>query len=112
MSFSTIKANLTSLEAGWFFVFKEMVGEINFGLDVGLEFEEAPPNNEYSSWDEIHWVSIQEEFINIETNISVDFLGQPSYVQPINWGRNASEMAFITYRKPSKVAYHSINLIP
>lgn len=105
-----LSAALGDLEPGWFFVFKEMTGEINFGLDVGLD--DPPFGNEYESWNDVDWVSIQEDFINTETNVSVDSLGQPNYVQQIIWGRNASEMAFITYRQPTMVAYHSINLIP
>ena len=96
------------LAPGWFFVFKEMVGEINFGLDVGRG---SHPTN-YDSWDDVDWISITNSFIDTGLNITIFSGGQPNYISPLVWGRNASEMAYITYRQPSMVAYHSINLIP
>ena len=98
------------LEAGWFFVFKEMVGEINFGLDVGLE-EPAP--SIYPNWNSVDWISFStEEFIDTNKSIS-SLVAKPGYLnENILWGKNASNMAFITYRQPSMVAYHSLNLIP
>lgn len=106
-----LSAVLGDLEPGWFFVFKEMVGEINFGLDVGRE--NIPPSNNYTSWNDVDWISFQSDIsININNNITSgedkpDFLNEN-----IVWGRNSSNMAYITYRQPSMVAYHSINLIP
>ena len=96
------------LAPGWFFVFKEMVGEINFGLDVGRG---SHPTN-YDSWDDVDWISITNSFIDTGLIITIFSGGQPNYISPLVWGRNASEMAYITYRQPSMVAYHSINLIP
>jgi hypothetical protein len=96
------------LAPGWFFVFKEMVGEINFGLDVGLEGS-APST--YPNWNEVDWISISNEFISTGLNITVNNDPEED-ILPISWGENSSAMAYITYRKPSMVAYHSINLIP
>lgn len=103
-----LSAVLGDLEPGWFFVFKEMVGEINFGLDV--ENENSPTNNNFEKWDDVDWGSISENFIDTSLNITTE--QNPTGILPISWGRNASEMTYITYRRPSMVAYHSINLIP
>lgn len=97
------------LAPGWFFVFKEMVGEINFGLDAKLE--EAPFENEYESWNNVDWISIESEFIDVISNITSPEAPIEG-IQSVVWGRNSSEMTYIVYRKPSLVAYHSINLIP
>jgi hypothetical protein len=99
------------LAPGWFFVFKEMVGEINFGLDVGMD--NPPFNNEYESWNDVNWASFQlEKYIDISKNITSGEV-LPDYLnENIAWGMNSSNMAYITYRQPSMVAYHSINLIP
>lgn len=105
-----LSAVLGDLAPGWFFVFKEMVGEINFGLDVGMEGS-APST--YPNWNEVDWISFtSEEFIDTNKSIS-SIVAKPDYLnENILWGKNASNMAFITYRQPTMVAYHSINLIP
>lgn len=96
------------LAPGWFFVFKEMVGEINFGLDA--ELDNPPEDNVYQNWNDVGWASIEGNFL--DTSINIISSQNPIGILPIGWGRNASEMTYITYRQPSMVAYHSINLIP
>lgn len=97
-----------ALDPGYFFVFKEIVGEVNFGLDVGWPI--APTENEpYEDLESIDWISIIEQFINLaEDEVYV----QPTIPSsPVNWGSNAADMAYITYRRPTMVAFHALNLI-
>lgn len=99
------------LDPGYFFVFKEITGEINFGLDIGKDV--LPPSGyEYPSWDSADWISVLGNFINtLSDPMEIEFPGQPKPLNDVEWGKNSADMAFITYRRPSMVAYHAINLI-
>ena len=102
------KGDLEDLnKPGWFFVFKEVVGEPNFGLDINGDT--AP----FSTWDEAGWESITTDFLDPNApGISVTPAGQPGdLANDIIWGQNASDMAYILYRKPGMVAYHAFNMI-
>lgn len=93
---------------GWFFVFKEIVGEVSYGLDIGMN--SPPSGNQYDNWDSVDWVSFAGDFITCQLNQITSIAQDPS-MESILWGQNAADMAHITYRKPSMVVYHALNLI-
>ncbi|MDR3679520.1 MAG: hypothetical protein P4L41_06100 [Flavipsychrobacter sp.] len=93
--------NNTAASPGWFFVFRERPGQMRFGL-------EEPPVTALTSWDELNWGI----FGSSPTTIKIGTVSPaPSPADPITWGGNAANMAYILYRDPVMVAIHAESMM-
>jgi hypothetical protein len=87
--------------AGWFFVFRERPGQTRFGL-------EEPSSVALTSWDELNWGL----FGSSPTTVKIaGYSPSPSTYDPITWGGNAANMAYILYRDPVMVAIHAESML-
>ena len=112
--------NTSTLNPGWFFVFKERPGQIKFGLDdfTGPTGEtDVMPAGNPETWNDLSWehlVNDREELKNFQVNpgknISVNSppAGEPNPV----WGDNSADMASILYQNPVIFARHAGEMLP
>lgn len=88
--------------SGWFFVFKEIAGDIRFGLD----FESSSTTSPVASWNDLHWGYMGASFLDLNQTIS-------STAEPnVGWNTNAAETAYILEQKPVIVGIHATDMLP
>lgn len=85
-------------ELGWFFVIREVPGEIRFGLDDG---DANPPRA--TEWDDLSWQHLPEGAKVIDTTQAINAAVEGT----VQWGRNSADMATVLYQKPAMVAVHA-----
>lgn len=99
---------------GWFFIFKEMIGEIHYGLD---EFSATNPlvsPSTLSNWDDINWghfdnLSVENiKFVKLDVSFPNELQDQPN---KLKWNKNSADMAGILLRKPAYICIHAKELI-
>ncbi|MEM6272564.1 MAG: hypothetical protein AAF998_24340 [Bacteroidota bacterium] len=90
---------------GWFFVLEERAGEIRFGLDE----PESQPSRAPASYQELNWGHVDTGSGHVDLG-SADNLTKVSG-EPVKWGRNAANMAYILYQDPVRVAVHAADMI-
>jgi hypothetical protein len=98
----TIPAN----ELGWFFIIKEVPGEVRFGLD-----EEKTGDNSDFSWNDLSWKDLDNAKL---INASLEPTSKPSTgnnADNVNWGSNSADLAYILYQKPVLIAVHSKEML-
>jgi hypothetical protein len=105
---------------GWFFVFQQNPSEPRFGLEPARDPYSVPPVKE---WNDLSWANFAP------TPAALDALGfAPASAQPQNvsivvgpdnpgdggnhWGADAAQTAFITFRRPVRVAIHAETMLP
>lgn len=94
---------------GYFFVLKERVGEIRFGLDIAPD----EPSDSFPDWNDLHWGRItSSERIEIGSLVESPEL-ESINDQTIEWSAtmNAAEMAMILYQNPVKVSVHAREML-
>jgi hypothetical protein len=103
---------------GWFFVLEEQTTQPRFGLEV------APaPDSMLPTWDGLSWrdlVSSEAELSAlgyIDLTAQLPALPPPPPSQPqLAWhagdGSRASDIAYVTLRKPYRVAVHASDMLP
>jgi hypothetical protein len=85
---------------GWFFVIQETPGEPRFGMDISANGQPA------TSWDDLAWDHFDEDLEFVKASV-------PPAIDPeaTKWGRDAAEMAYILFQKPSMVAVHAKDML-
>lgn len=91
---------------GWFFVLEERAGEIRFGLDE----PETEPSGAPTSYQELNWghVATPSGHIDIDNPDNMTTVSS----EPVKWGLNSANMAYILYQDPVRVAVHAADMIP
>lgn len=94
---------------GYFFVFRERPGQMQFGMD---ELEPDQTAGPLGSWNELSWQHLQspEDIASYQINFEKPL----SLVNPTGqarWGSNAAEMAAILLQKPVLMARHAQELL-
>jgi hypothetical protein len=97
-------------QPGWFFIFKEMIGEVHYGLD---EFTGTTPfmdPGDLLILDEFNWEHMGNTVEEIKfIDLSVALGGLPS--GSVVWNENAANIAYTTLRKPAYICIHAKELI-
>ena len=103
-------------DPGWFFVFQQQPGAPRFGL------EDPPgpyPLQPISEWNQLSWANFAYNQNDLEMLQFVPINNQPQGVDPTlnstgkpGWGINAAQTAYITFRRPVRVAVHAEVLLP
>jgi hypothetical protein len=104
---------------GWFFVLEEQPTQPRFGLEA----TSTAPGTIFATWDGLSWrdlVSSEAELNGlryIDLTATLPDLPPPPASQPqLAWhasdGARASDIAFITLRKPYRVAVHASDMLP
>ena len=102
---------------GWFFVFKERVGEVRFGLDLA----DGAPLTALNKWDDMAWEHLDSNVANINyldpsitKTVPQNLNSEPNPDFEINWGRagDAAQMAYILFQLPVLVAIHASDALP
>ena len=94
---------------GWFFVFKEMMGETHFGLDEFTGGSSYPQPGDLSSWDNInreHMMNTAQSIKFLKTNINFNTL-----LEDYKWNYNAANFSAILLRKPAFICIHAKELL-
>lgn len=88
---------------GWFFVFKELAGDIRFGLDF-----ESSKTSPLASWDECHWGLVDSSFLDPNQPTSISSSSEST----IGWNSNAANTAYILEQKPVIIGIHATDMLP
>jgi len=107
---------------GWFFVFQEQPSEPRFGLEPAPEPFAHPA---VSEWNDLTWANLAADaaaFAKLEHASPAPLFGSvtpklnPDGENPgdpdNHWGTDAAQMAFITMRRPVRVAVHAETMLP
>lgn len=118
LTYEDVLGKADSGEWGYFFVIKEVAGELRFGLDVPpppqTDVPPTPPQT-VEKWSDLSWRNIN----NLETNSSflTDVNKQTSLVHLARtfnregWGANSAKMAQIFSQKPVMIAIHAREML-
>ena len=93
---------------GWYFVFQELPSEARFGLD-----SPQPQAPTVTEWDQLSWSNFPatERFALARTQPSpIGTLTDPD--KDYAWGSDSAQTAFITMRRPVRVAVHADTMVP
>ena len=104
--------------AGWFFVFQEQPTEPRFGLEP-----ELPIGTTVREWNQLSWANFSFPPAAPQSPVYALARVQPTGVNiqrhadnpqdPDNrWGVDSAQTAFITYRRPARVAVHADMMLP
>jgi hypothetical protein len=104
--------------AGWFFVFQEQPTEPRFGLEP-----ELPIGTTVTEWNQLSWANFTFPPATPQSPVYALARVQPTGVNlqrhadnpqdPDNrWGVDSAQTAFITYRRPARVAVHADMMLP
>ncbi len=91
--------------AGWYFVIEEHPAEPRFGL--------AATSSPLTTWQELSWFDVQSTDLAGEYLRTDGPLAQrhPTADGGLTWGRDAAQLAAITWRRPTRVAFHASTLL-
>ena len=109
---------------GWFFVLAEHPTEPRFGLDIdNREFAGRP-----TAWDDLNWAHLAAseqdlaalDYVDLtaalpDASAVVTTVGDPAvawHVDAAPAGANGSDLAWITLRRPFRVAIHGADVLP
>jgi hypothetical protein len=109
-----------SQSQGWFFVFQQNSAEPRFGLEPAPDPYTVPTVDE---WDRLTWTNFAPTPAAFDALLFAPANTQPQNVaivqKPENpgdlnnhWGTDAAQMAFITFRRPVRVAVHAETMLP
>lgn len=92
--------------AGWYFVIEEHPAEPRFGLA-------ATSTTPLATWRDLSWFDVQlgdlvGEYLRVDGPLG---LGRPTTDDGLVWGHDAAQLAAITLRRPTRVAFHASTLI-
>ena len=99
---SDIKGTGQGSNLGYFFVLKEVPGELRLGLDIAPEKEGVEPE----TWDDLSWVDIDKLENGVFTNLS-----KPKGALSKDWPENSAERAKIFYQKPVMAVIHGTEML-
>lgn len=94
-------------DEGWFFVFKERLGQARFGLDTNTQGN----TNDLDSWNDLSWADVLSDtgpFIDLGLNTI-----NPTNSDSLTYGvsGNSAHMAAILYQVPAQVGIHASDLL-
>jgi hypothetical protein len=93
-------------DAGWFFIFKERMGELKFGLDEDTGTAGAI---EGTAEDDLHWGQVIDSSApTVQNHIPI---GSTANLVEFVWGSNSAQMACILEQKPVTLGFHASSLI-
>jgi len=107
---SEIKGTGKGSDLGYFFVLKEVPGELRLGLDIAPEQTTEKDNNYKWQWEDLSWpeMILDKGFINVGNN---PFAGKQMSVGEETWGKNSAHMAAIFYQKPVMAVIHGSEML-
>jgi hypothetical protein len=103
-------------DPGWFFILQEAPTEPRFGLEPAGTFGTPP-----TDWPELAWSDLAPDATTLGAITYIDLgaaLPSSTVIDPLHaeWhtgdGARASDLAYITYRVPVRVAVHGSTMIP
>lgn len=107
---------------GWFFVFQQQPSEPRFGLEPEPDPFVQPPVNE---WNDVSWANTAPDAGGLAAlvhaspttlhgviDIKLDPDGENAGDPDNRWGTDAAQLAFITLRRPARVAVHAVTMLP
>jgi len=91
--------------AGWYFVIQEHPAEPRFGL--------AATSSALATWRELSWFDVQAgdltgPYLRADGPLT---LRRPTIDGGFTWGTDAAQLAAITWRRPTRVAFHASTLL-
>jgi hypothetical protein len=89
--------------AGWYFVIAEHPGEPRFGL------EPAVVDGALTEWNALAWPQVAGAVVH--NHLSLTPPPPVTTLQEATWGANAAHQAFITLRRPRRLALHATALL-
>ena len=89
-------------QLGWFFVIQEIPGEPRFGMDITPE-----PDADGPSWADLSWQDFADPGMAFITAGDAPTVSYPQAA----WGKDAADMAYILFRRPSMVAIHATDML-
>ena len=106
LSINEVIGTGTEQDLGYFFIIKEIAGELRFGLDIGHNNEHV---EKLTNWNDLSWnhLSLTNGFIFVnEVNINTDDISVPKL-----WAENSASMAWILAQKPVMIAIHAQEML-
>jgi hypothetical protein len=92
--------------AGWYFAIEEHPSEPRFGLSVAsstmLTWRDL-------AWDDVVTDDLDREHVRLDGPLAAI---RPATHAGLAWGRDAAQLAAITLRRPTRVAFHASVLLP
>lgn len=98
-------SSITDPNPGYFFVFKEVIGETRFGMDIGdyATNTGGGGTNTPSGIENLNWGHMQEDAVEVIYNVKLNKLTG-------NFGLNSANVAFALNQDPVKIAIHASEL--
>lgn len=102
----------TDTDTGYYFVFRERPGQIQFGLD-------EPPPITITTWNDLNWADVCPSGCSV---LDIDATTPPASItptdnlaRPVYWSKDANstsaDMAYILYQSPAMVAFHGSKML-
>jgi len=108
-----VKGNGTD-KLGYFFVLKEIPGELRLGLDISKET--SIPSK---SWDDLSWADLKDldngiigESVKFTDDFITNFYDPMSQPTKEQWKSDAAQMVAIFYQKPVMMVIHASEMLP
>ncbi|MCO6478842.1 MAG: hypothetical protein J5I94_19565, partial [Phaeodactylibacter sp.] len=92
---------------GYFFVLREIPGELRLGLDIG----EPAPTTGIEDWDGLSWSYVQLQADSNMIDIGETPKVREDFSRKDEWGKNAATMARIFFQKPVMIAIHASEML-
>jgi hypothetical protein len=100
-------------DLGYFFIIKEIAGELRFGLDIGQKTE--PVTEPVNDWNDLNWdhLSLKNGFMFFKDNTSnkINTGLETATFDPKLWAKNSASMAWILAQKPVMIAIHAQEML-
>ncbi|MBK8969721.1 MAG: hypothetical protein IPM36_24305 [Lewinellaceae bacterium] len=114
------QARGTQSDAGYFFMFKEPLGEARFGLDL---LEPDPDTGQYvfpaiNSWNDLAWQHLDQtapesvHHVDLNATLGSGPVNAPDNTVIYGSSGNAAHMAYILYQMPVLLGMHASDLLP
>ncbi len=100
-------------DMGWYFVIQEQPSAPRFGLHEDSDRPFKDSNHPLTSWDDLSWNSIVADEVALDELVIIDIKeNEPFATTSVRWGSNSSDMAYILFRKPMRIAIHAEDMLP
>lgn len=108
--------SVSSPDPGYFFVFQERVGELEFGADeIPNPLPTPPYPTEIDNWDALNWLNIlanhEDRFMNLNATITIKSPVEFNNPDNIHWAQNSASVAYALHQKPARLFVHASRMI-
>jgi hypothetical protein len=101
-------------EPGWFFVFQEQPTEPRFAIGEEGTGTTTPADGSEPTWSDLDWsmiVTTDAGYIDVAQTLNQPATALFSTAEA-SWGSHAADLAFITLRRPFRMAIHADDMLP